>query len=148
MTSVRVVIGINSRIASLFLFCMGQAAPAFADSGPEVDIGGVSGFMNVILALMAVLALVFVLAWGMRRMQGVAGVGSDHVRVITQVALSTRERLMLVEVGGEQILLGVGSGGIRTLHVLQEPIAEVDRPDTRSFRAWLDDHLGQGGRSR
>ena len=148
MTSVRVAIGIQSRIALLFVFCAGQAVPAFAESGPEVDIGGVSGLMDVLFALIAVLALVFVLAWGMRRMQGFAGGGNHHVRVIAQVALSTRERLMLVEVAGEQILLGVGSTGIRTLHVLKEPIDEADQSDTRPFRAWLQDYLSRGGGSR
>ena len=36
--------------------------------------------------------------------------------------LGPRDRLLLVQVGGEQILLGISAGRITPLHVLKEPV--------------------------
>lgn len=114
-----------------------QAAPQGFD--------GFSDWLAVLLSLVVVLAVVFAVAWGMRRMQGLAGMRNAHMKVIAQMALSTRERLVIVEVGGEQILLGVGPGVIRKLHKLEDPINTEDDAGGASFRDRLMESLGRRG---
>ena len=40
---------------------------------------------------------------------------------------------MLLQVGEQQILVGVGPGNVRTLHVFEEPAIEVAAQNTPSF---------------
>lgn len=115
-----------------------------AQAAPQ-EFEGVSGMLSVLLSLVVVLAVVFAVAWGMRRMQGLASMRNAHMKIVAQMALSTRERLVIVEVGGEQILLGVGPGVIRKLHKLEEPIDTESDPAGASFRDRLMESLGRRG---
>ena len=45
---------------------------------------------------------------------------------------------MLVQVGGEQLLLGIGAGGVRTLHVLPQPLPEAPSPQLPSLKTLPD----------
>ncbi|MDQ2068465.1 flagellar biosynthetic protein FliO [Natronospira bacteriovora] len=119
--------------------------PALAETASPEDFQGVSGLLNVMLSLIIVLAVVFGLAWAMRRMQGYGGGRGNGMKVIAQLPLSTRERLMLVEVGRQQLLLGVSPGGIRTLHVLDEPLESESSATGESFRERLMESLKRGG---
>jgi len=130
----------------LALFLLFWSASAWAKGSSPEDFEGVSGLVNVMLSLLVVLAVVFALAWMLRRMQGFTGARNAHMKVIAQLPLSTRERLMLVDVDGRQLLLGVSPGGIRTLHVLDEPVADASGPDDgASFRDRLMESLGRRG---
>lgn len=118
---------------------------AVASQAAPEEFEGVSGMLSVLLSLVVVLAVVFAVAWGMRRMQGLAGMRNPDMKIVAQMALSTRERLVIVEVGGEQLLLGVGPGVIRRLHKLEEPINTDNDTDGHSFRDRLMESLGRRG---
>ena len=55
------------------------------------------------------------------------------------------DRVVVVEVGTTQLLLGVGSGGIQTLHTLTEPLPAASAPATAAspFAQLLAQHLGK-----
>lgn len=77
---------------------------------------------EVVLALLAVLALIVVAAWVARRL-GHARIGANaHLRVLGALPIGPRERVVLMQVGNEQVLLGVSSAGIRSLQVLTRPV--------------------------
>jgi flagellar biogenesis protein FliO len=59
----------------------------------------------------------------MRRLRGLGGAGNRAIEVLAQASLGTRERVVLVRVGGHELLLGVASGSVRTLLVLGDSIA-------------------------
>ena len=63
-------------------------------------------------ALALVLGLIF----------GLAGMRGNGLRVIASTPLGARERLVVVEVGEQQLLLGTGASGTRLLHVLEAPL--------------------------
>jgi len=132
------------RLSGFILFLL---LPGRLLAGDPGEFEGVSGLMSMMLSLMVVLAVIFAIAWGMRRMQGFTGARDPHMAVIGQMALSTKERLMLVEVGGQQLLLGVSPAGIRTLHVLEEPVESPSSQDSGSFRDRLMETLGRGEQS-
>ena len=77
----------------------------------------------LVLGLLLVLGLIFFLAWLLRRVQQAGPAGKGQViELIGSRALGPRDRLVLVQVGNEQILLGLTPGTISALHVLKEPV--------------------------
>lgn len=77
------------------------------------------------LGLVLVVGLIFLLAFLLRRMGPMAGIGSQQIRIISSLPLGTRDRLLLVDVAGTQMLLGASAGRINTLHVFAEPVADL-----------------------
>ena len=98
-------------------------ATATAAAAPAVS-GGVAGQLTqLVFGLLLVLGLIFFLAWLLRRVQQAGPAGKGQViELIGSRALGPRDRLMLVQVGNEQILLGLSPGTITALHVLKEPV--------------------------
>ncbi|MBK1614364.1 hypothetical protein CKO44_12890 [Rubrivivax gelatinosus] len=91
------------------------------------------GLLGSALALLVVLAL----AWGalhawrrLSRSAGMAGAGAADLQLLRTLALGPRERLVLVRHGGDELLLGVGTDGIRLLNRLPAAGAGVPaRPE-------------------
>jgi flagellar protein FliO/FliZ len=52
------------------------------------------------------------------------GMSGRHLKVIDALALGARERLLLVDVAGERVLLGLAGGRIERLHVLDAAAAD------------------------
>jgi len=78
--------------------------------------------MQVLLGLLFVLGLVFALAWLLKRVGQGSLVGGQQMKVVAAMPMGTRERIALVDVGGQHILLGITSTNINTLHVFPEPV--------------------------
>lgn len=122
------------------------AAPTVADHVPASNAGSLA---SVTLSLLLVLAAVFAAAWVVRRLRGVGKFGAGAIEIIADTALGTRERAVLIQVGNQQLLLGVTPAQVTLLHVLPEPVAtprpqapatgEPGRPD---FKAILKRSLG------
>ena len=96
------------------------AAPRAADPVSATPAGGL---VQVTLSLLLVLGAVFAAAWAVRRVRGLGRMAPDAIQVLANVGLGQKERAVLVQVGNQQLLLGVASGSVTTLHVLAEPIA-------------------------
>jgi flagellar protein FliO/FliZ len=99
-----------------------------AATAPMVNSGVAGQLTQLVFGLLLVLGVIFFLAWLLRRVQQAGPAGKGQViELIGSRALSPRDRLLLVQVGNEQILLGLSPGTITALHVLKEP---VDVPAT------------------
>ena len=98
-------------------------ATATAAAAPAVSSGVAGQLTQLVFGLLLVLGLIFFLAWLLRRVQQAGPAGKAQViELIGSRALGPRDRLMLVQVGNEQILLGLSPGTITALHVLKEPV--------------------------
>ena len=86
----------------------------------------IGSFVVVILLLIGVLVL-------LRRFNGVSSQMSGNMRVISSVGVGQRERVVLLQVGVEQILVGVGPGNVRKIHAFDEPVVEPSASTTPSF---------------
>ncbi|MHB0763278.1 flagellar biosynthetic protein FliO [Stutzerimonas sp. NM35] len=107
-----------------------------------VDVGG--QLSKLLLGLLLVIGLIFLLAWVLRRMQRLNPRGNQAIKLISSHALGPRERLLLVQVGSEQILLGLSAGRITPLHVLEEPVHLPDaEPANPEFAQRLMELLGR-----
>ncbi|MDH1010586.1 flagellar biosynthetic protein FliO [Pseudomonas nicosulfuronedens] len=94
-----------------------------ASSTPSLITGSAGAqLMQLLLGLVLVVGLIFLLAWLVRRVQQVVPRGNQAIRLISSQALGPRDRLVLVQVGEEQVLLGLTPGRITPLHVLRQPV--------------------------
>lgn len=98
---------------------------------------------STLLSLVVVLALIFALAWLARRMSGVIGQRNNGLRLVASLPLTTRERIVVVEVGGTQLLLGSGPSGTRLLHKLDTPLPETPVAQAPAFAQLLARHMGK-----
>lgn len=87
----------------------------------------------VLLALAAVIGMIFGAAWLARCYGGVGLLGSStRMRTLAVTNVGQRERVVLLEVHGVQLLLGVAAGSVRTLHEFPpgsfpvDPVTPVD----------------------
>jgi flagellar protein FliO/FliZ len=114
-----------------------------------VHPSAIGGLGEVALALLLVLAAIFVIAWLLRKMRIVGNRVGGAIDVLANVQLGQKERAVLLKVGSTQILVGVAPGQVSTLHVLTEPL-EITRPPaatsgdaTNTFRDMLMRSLGK-----
>ena len=116
-------------IASLITAPIALCAEPFAAprAAEPVATSPAAGLVQVTLSLLLVLAAVFAAAWAVRRLKGFGRVAPGAIEVIADVALGPKERAVLLQVGKQQLLVGVASGSVNTLHVLAEPIATASR---------------------
>ena len=77
-------------------------------------------FGQIILSLALVLIIIFIAAWLLRRYGRFPGVADGNLKVLGALSVGQRERILLLQVGKEQILVGVTSSRISCLHQLEE----------------------------
>ncbi|WXL24502.1 flagellar biosynthetic protein FliO [Ectopseudomonas mendocina] len=120
-------------------------AVAAEPATPQVSSGDMGSQLGQMLfGLLLVIGLIFALAWLMRRVQRIVPRGGQVVKVLATQPLGPRDRLLLVQVGSEQVLLGFTPGNITTLHVLKEPVHLPDtEPATGEFAQRLMELLGK-----
>ena len=77
--------------------------------------------LTVLLSLALILGGFVAVAWLVRRyMPGMGTQGA--VKVVGTTPVGPRERVVVVEVDGTWLLLGVGGGNVRLLHTQPKPV--------------------------
>lgn len=146
--AVAVVVGALCLAAPVVFAAEKFGAPQASESAAAVGAGGLA---QVTLSLLLVLAAVFAAAWVVRRLRGFGKFGNGALQVITEIAVGTKERVVLVQVGKQQLLLGVAPGRVSTLHVLTEAVTPSpptsmtptgDTPPNVDFKSILKRSLG------
>lgn len=89
---------------------------------PDIAPVGAGSVAQVALALLFILVLIVGVAWLLRRLGQFQSGGGNAIRVLGGQSVGARERVVLVQVGETQLLLGVAPGRVQTLHVLEKPI--------------------------
>jgi flagellar protein FliO/FliZ len=124
-------------LRSLLLFI-----PFAAHAGEPSPVGVSSGtYLQAGLALALIVGLLAATAWLARKVSGGKGFGQGGMKVVGGVALGPRERIVLLEIGNEWLVIGIVPGQIRTLHRLEKGtlpddalLASADKP----FAQWLN----------
>lgn len=105
---------------STWLFAL---APVAASAAPATtNLGGTGEFLRVVLSLVAVVAMILAVGWLTRRMQVRVRPGGQRLRCVEALAVGAKERVLLLQVGDRQLLVGSSSTGLRTLLVLDEAL--------------------------
>ncbi len=101
--------------------------PSWASAAPDAT----TSMATVLLSLVLILGGFVAVAWFARRyLPGMGAQGA--VKVVGTTAVGTRERVVVVEVDGTWLLLGVGGGNVRLLHTLPKPADNNTHPAERT----------------
>lgn len=110
--------------------------------------------LRVFGGLVAVIAVFVAALWLLKRIQPGMRAASGPMRVLSTLHLAPREKLLLVQVGRQQLLLASSAQGLTCLHVLAEPV-ELQTPVAGTgaalpagFPDWLRRAVEQRGKSR
>ncbi|MGK0501210.1 MAG: flagellar protein FliO/FliZ [Oceanicoccus sp.] len=79
---------------------------------------------TVVFGLLFVVGLIIALAWFMRRFSGLSMIAGQSMKVVSALSVGTREKVVLIDVGGEQILIGVAPGRVSHLQSFSQPVVE------------------------
>ena len=124
---------VRTSVWSVVLLILSMSVRSQADSAPELGSG--TQLLSVLLSLALILLLIFALGWFLRRFSQGGGFGQKGMKVVASLPLGARERLVLVELDGQQILLGVTPQQVRTLHFFETPILDSsERAEPSDFR--------------
>lgn len=127
----RILLWIGSAIVVSFVNPLyAETAAAVATSTPSVNIWSTGG--QVLLVLVLVIALLFLLTWFLKRSGLAHQAANGHLKVLGGVSVGPRERVLLLQVGQDQILVGVTSSEISLLHMLSQPVS-VDEAKKETF---------------
>lgn len=115
------------------------ARPAYTPPPSALSSGSV---LQVIFSLLLVLAAVVLVAWILKRINLPQHGAGNLLKVISGVAVSQRERIVLVEINDTWLVVGVAPGQVRTLHSMPKadlPILQGETPAGMDgkFQGWL-----------
>ena len=86
---------------------------------------GAGGVLQAAFGMAMVLGLIFLCAWAARRFGLQRFQGGNVVKVVSSASLGQRERVVVVEVDGTWLVLGVTTSQIQTLHTLPAKPSEA-----------------------
>ncbi|WP_230414414.1 flagellar biosynthetic protein FliO [Collimonas silvisoli] len=144
--------GWPARLAWLWLACHALPASALIATPPAAPVPttmpawGASGLLQAASGLAIVLALIFLCAWVARRLGLQKYNSSRLVKVIASTSIGQRERVVVVEIGGTWLALGVTPGQIQSLHsmpaqeITEDPALQIGHS---AFAQKLRESLGR-----
>lgn len=124
--------------------CVAQAAQGTPSTAPQsAATASAGGFFQVLLGLVLVLALLAAIAWVLKRFNLARITSNAPVKIVGGVSVGNRERVVVVEVADQWIVVGVAPGQVNALSTLARPenapIPQQDKPlqGGENFAAWL-----------
>ncbi|CAM3695887.1 flagellar biosynthetic protein FliO [Parendozoicomonas haliclonae] len=125
-------------LLKLFLLCGSSlvfAGEPAAEPLTEPETG--TGFMDlarVLLSFLAVIALLFACAWWLKRWQPGMAPGRGGMEVKSVLSLGGRDRVVIVQAGERQLLLGVSPGKIVLLGDYDQLIGDPEPSESAAAR--------------
>ena len=122
------------------------ALPAMPAGAPMTmaPTSSAGSLLQTIFALMFVLALLIGLAWFMKRYGPKVMGGHNKMRVVSSLNLGGRERIVLVEVADQWIVVGASPGRINALATMPRQEGDLPQlataqngPAAANFSEWL-----------
>ncbi|MES9926039.1 MAG: flagellar biosynthetic protein FliO [Candidatus Thiodiazotropha endolucinida] len=123
-------------ITLLFSHSLYAADTTQKQLGVNVSPLGADSLLSTVGGLLLVLGIIIGGAWLFKRYAQMPMGGKGMVRVVGGASVGTRERVIVVEVDNQRLLLGVAPGQVRTLHILQG--------SGQGFQNYLENEKGSG----
>jgi flagellar protein FliO/FliZ len=80
---------------------------------------GAPDIVSVTTSLVLVIGAIFLVGWLYSRAQRFRGGSAGDIRVVAVQPLGAKERIVVVQVAGKQLVVGVTSTNINTLHTFE-----------------------------
>lgn len=128
-------------IISLGFCCSVFTHTAMATEQSKV-IDPVGTIGKLAFALVIVLAVFWTFARVLQHLQGFKNSLPNGLSIVGALSLGQRERVVVIQAGEEQIVLGVTSSQINTLHILDKPLmGETPSGNVSEFKDKLSDAM-------
>ena len=108
--------------------------------GQAQDPMVMTSLWQLTLGLLLVLGLIVAIAWVLKRSGRFQMAAGGGLRILGGLSMGTRERVVLLQVGDTQLLVGVAPGRVQTLHILDKPLGSTGSAATIPG---FSDHLGR-----
>jgi flagellar protein FliO/FliZ len=123
-------------LPALMLCTLCFASRANAASAAPADLAA-TGMLQVVFSLMLVLAAIVATAWIVRRF-AIGAMGNQHrLKVVGGVMVGSREKVVIVELEGNWLVLGVTSSQVNLLQQLPRPTEPEVPAAVPPFASWL-----------
>jgi flagellar protein FliO/FliZ len=106
----------------------GPAFAAVQDAAPvslKPPVGS-GDILSVGASLVLVVAAIILCGWLYSRSQGLRTRGGGIINIIATQPLGPKERILLIEIADKQLLVGMTSTQVSTLHVFDQPVLSRD----------------------
>jgi flagellar protein FliO/FliZ len=130
----------HARGALVLLAGVAPAGVALAASAPAAPASPAAGMLQVLFSLAFILAVIVALAWLATRLRLTPRTASSALKVLADVPVGPKERVVLLKVGDAQALVGVGADGVRPLRLLER---SIDVPEDEAAPNAFADRLKQ-----
>lgn len=121
--------------------------PAFARAAESARPELGSSVLRLVLGFALVLGLLFLTLWLLKKLSVPRGGAGNLVRVVSAAAVGPRERVVLVDIGGKRLVLGVAPGQVTLLDTQAPPadntLAQTDAAASPAFAQWLQKTLAK-----
>jgi flagellar protein FliO/FliZ len=118
-----------------FIFLLMPAWLQAADEVSQAPLAAdpMSSIWRVAFTLAGMIAFILLLAYFAKRLQGmnrssIGGFASQGqmIKTLATTSIGLKEKISLIQVGDQQLLIGITPQSIQTLLVLENPIEQVD----------------------
>lgn len=116
------------RYSLLLFFLSFNSAWAEVKSNPAVEASVTkeplsSAYMGqLMLSLLFILGLILGLAWLVKKFNVIPQQGQRIIKILSTISVGNRDRISLIQVGEEQILISLSPGRITKLHDMTVPV--------------------------
>ncbi|VAW76999.1 Flagellar biosynthesis protein FliO [hydrothermal vent metagenome] len=118
----------------------GSTSPATAP-----DPMAMSNLWQLTLGMIVVLGVMLGLAWLLKRTGKFQMAAGGSLKILGGLSLGSRERVVLLQVGEAQLLVGVAPGRVQALHVLDQPLDTDSKSTGGGFADQLGRMMSKGG---
>jgi flagellar protein FliO/FliZ len=88
----------------------------------SVPVLGGTELLNMGLSIVVVIAAILLVGWIYSKSRALSPSAGDIINIVATRALGPKDRLLVVEVADQQLLLGMTTAGVRTLHVFDKRV--------------------------
>lgn len=133
-------------LAGMLMSASVQAAGEADGASPATatDPMAVSNLWQLTLGMIVVLGVMLGLAWLLKRTGKFQMAAGGNLKILGGLSMGTRERVVLLQVGETQLLIGVAPGRVQTLHVLDQPLEAQSQSAGGGFADQLGRMMGKG----
>lgn len=139
----------NKRLLYIFSMLLIYPVQVFSDTEGKIkNIGAVAtgpvevtAVFQVLAALIFIIILIIAMAWGYKRYGFASSANGSLMKVVGAISLGGKEKAVLLQIGDDQVLLGVSPGYVRKIHDIKDPVKPQDNNNSSSFVSKLNIEL-------
>ncbi len=108
----------------LMLLAEPSSAAEASNGVSQASVLDTSSLIQMFMALGLVIVIIIGLSFAVRKFNMFSAGPARHIRIVGGLALSNKDRLLLIQVGDEQLLISASPGAVRKVHEMRNPVDE------------------------